>query len=52
MDYELAKAARELADAWQDPDTVRDSVKFDARMSIAVQAVRAALEKYQPAGPV
>jgi hypothetical protein len=52
MEYELVKAARELADAWQDSDTAQDPVKFEARMSAAVRAVRAALEKYPPKGPV
>jgi hypothetical protein len=51
MDFDLAKAARELADAWADPDTAQNPVIFDARMSAAVQAVRAALEKYPPDGP-
>jgi hypothetical protein len=51
MDYELAEAARELADAWSFAMDARDDVKHDRRMSAAVRAVRAALEKYPPDGP-
>jgi hypothetical protein len=46
MDHELAKAARELADAWSLAMDARNVVEHQRRMDAATQAVYAALKKY------
>jgi hypothetical protein len=50
-DFQLEKAARELADAWSQAMYARNEVEHRKRMDAAAVAVYAALEKYPPDGP-
>jgi len=51
MDFDLANAARELADAWSQAVYARTEAEHRKRVDAALTAVYAALEKYPPGGP-
>jgi hypothetical protein len=50
-DFQLEKAARELADAWSQAMYARNEAEHHQRMNAATEAVYAALERYPPDGP-